>query len=148
MRQDRPPKKLLDQLRDHIRIRHYSLRTEEAYVGWVRRFILFHNKRHPLEMGSGEINQFIAYLAVERHMSASSQNQAMSAILFLYRHVLHVKLDGVRIETVNPRKPKRVPSVLSKAEAKSVIRKMDGVCRIMAQIMYGCGLRLMRVPTE
>lgn len=145
MLQSQPPRKLLDQLRDHLRTKHYSLRTEEAYVAWVRRFILFHNKRHPGEMGPAEINQFISHLAIERHMAASSQNQALSAIVFLYRHVLAIDLEGAGLNTVRPQKPKRIPTVLSKAEAKRVIARMDGVYRIMAQLMYGCGLRLIEM---
>ncbi len=145
MPQNQPPKKLLDQLREQIRTKHYSLRTEQAYVGWVRQFILFHNKRHPREMGAIEINCFISYLAVEKNVAASTQNQALCAILFLYRHVLGLELDETRINMVRPQQSKRVPTVLSKAETKLVIEKMHGVYRIMAQIMYGCGLRLMEV---
>lgn len=145
MLKDQPPKKLLDQLRDCIRTKHYSVRTEEAYVGWVRQFILYHNKRHPQEMGAAEVNQFISCLAVERHLSASTQNQALSAVVFLYQHVLGVELDGVRLDSARPQTPKRIPTVLSKSEARSVLGKMDGVNRIMAQVMYGCGLRLMEV---
>jgi integron integrase len=140
-----PPRKLLDQLRDQIRTKHYSLRTEQAYVAWVRQFILFHNKRHPREMATPEINQFISHLAVERRVAASTQNQALCAIIFLYRHVLNIDLDETGLNTVRPHKPKRIPTVLSKDEAKSVIAQMSGVYRIMAQIMYGCGLRLMEV---
>jgi integron integrase len=138
-------KKLLDQYREALRNRHYSHRTEETYVTWVRQFILFHNKRHPREMGVAEINAFITYLVNEKGVAASTQNQAISSILFLYRHVLNIQLDEAVLIPIRPTKPKRMPTVLSKAEAKKTIEKMDGVYRLMAQIMYGSGLRLMEV---
>jgi len=138
-------KKLLDQYRDALRVRHYSYRTEVTYTSWVRQFILFHNKRHPREMGETEINAFITHLVNDRNIAASTQNQAISAILFLYRHVLEIQLDETALIPIRPLKPKRVPTVLSKDEAKRVIAKMDGVYKLMAQIMYGSGLRLMEV---
>jgi len=136
-------KKLLDQYRETLRVKQYSRRTEETYTNWVRQFILYHNKRHPRQMGVPEINQFITHLVVERHISASTQNQALSAILFLYRHVLAIQLDEATLAGMRPSKSKRVPTVLSKAEALAVIQKMNGIYRLMAQIMYGSGLRLM-----
>lgn len=96
-------------------------------------------------MGSNEINQFISHLAVEKHTAASTQKQALSAILFLYRYVLNVDLDGASLTTLRPQQPKRIPTVLSKSEARHVVGKMGGVYRIIAQMMYGCGLRLMEV---
>jgi integron integrase len=138
-------KKLLDIYRESLRVRHYSRRTEVTYISWVRQFILFHKKRHPREMGVDEINAFVTYLVNEKNVSASTQNQAISSILFLYRHVLGIELDEQDLVPIRPTKPKRVPIVLSKAEAKTIIRQMSGVYRLMAQIMYGGGLRLMEV---
>ncbi|MBL8078403.1 MAG: integron integrase [Anaerolineales bacterium] len=138
-----PPKKLLDQYRDTLRAKHYSRRTEETYLKWVRQYIRFHKMRHPREMGGPEISAFITHLAVEKHVAASTQNQALSAVLFLYRSVLNLPLDETTLQFVRPSKPKRVPTVLSKSEAKAVLDKMDGIYRIMGQLMYGSGLRLM-----
>ncbi len=138
-------KRLLDQYREAMRVRHYSHRTEETYVSWVRQFILYHKKRHPRDMGVSEINAFITYLANERNVAASTQNQAISSILFLYRNVLGIELDEKALIPIRPTKPKRVPTVLSPSEAKKVIDNMDGIYKIMAQIMYGSGLRLMEV---
>ena len=138
-------KKLLDLYREALRVRHYSYRTEETYVSWVRQFILYHNKRHPREMSVEEINAFITHLVHKRKVSASTQNQALSSILFLYRNVLDLQLDENALIPLRPAKPKRVPIVLSPAEAKKVIAHTQGLYRIMAQIMYGSGLRLMEV---
>lgn len=138
-------KKLLDQYREALRNRHYSARTEKTYASWVRQYILHHHKRHPREMGPAEINDFITHLVGQRNVSASTQNQAISAILFLYRNVLRLPLDETALAPIRPSKPKRVPTVLSKTEAKTVIEKMDGVYKLMTQIMYGGGLRLMEV---
>jgi integron integrase len=139
------PKKLLDRYSEALRNLHYSLRTERTYTGWVRQFILYHNKRHPTEMGAPEINEFITHLVNQKSVSASTQNQAISAILFLYRNVLLIDLDENALVPIRPGRPKRVPTVLSRDEAKRVIARMDGVYKIMAQIMYGSGLRLMEV---
>ena len=136
-------KKLLDQLRDAIRIKQYSPRTEKTYLHWVREYILFHNKRHPKEMGVAEINQFITHLVVERKASASTQNQAISAIHFLYRYILNIDLDQSALGFIRPKKGKRVPTVLSKDEARVIIANMSQPYKLMAQIMYGSGLRLM-----
>jgi integron integrase len=138
-------KKLLDQYRDAMRVRHYSYRTEVTYISWVRQFILYHKKRHPRDMGVAEINAFITHLVTNKNVAASTQNQAISSILFLYRNVLDLQLDETALIPIRPTKPKRVPTVLSREEAKKVIESMDGVYRIMAQIMYGSGLRLMEV---
>lgn len=138
-----PPKKLLDQYREALRSKHYSRRTEDTYIAWVRRYIRFNNMRHPKEMNIPEINAFITHLAMQKNVAASTQNQALSAVIFLYRTVLNIPLDESALRFVRPNKPKRIPTVLSKTEAKSVIEKMDGVYRMMAQIMYGSGLRLM-----
>lgn len=138
-------KKLLDQYREALRNRHYSLRTEQTYISWVRQYILFHNKRHPREMGIPEINDFITFLVTQKTVAASTQNQAISAILFLYRYVLNIQLDEPALLSIRPSKPKRIPTVLSRIEAKRVIAHMSGVYQIMAQILYGSGLRLMEV---
>jgi integron integrase len=134
--------KLLDQVRQAIRARHYSDRTNKAYVHWIKRYIFFHNKRHPLEMAEPEIGQFLSTLATEGHVSASTQNQALNALLFLYHEVLNKKIglvDGV----VRAKRSQRVPVVLTKEEVKNVINHMTGVPRLMALLLYGAGLRLM-----
>ena len=138
-------KKLLDQYSEFLRNRHYSLRTEKTYIGWVRQYILYHNKRHPREMGVDEINAFITHLVNQKTVSASTQNQAISAILFLYRNVLQIELDDRALVPIRPTRPKRVPTVLSRQEAKKVIVHLDGIYKLMTQIMYGSGLRLMEV---
>jgi integron integrase len=137
------PKKLLDQYREALRLKHYSSHTEETYVLWVREYILYHNKRHPAQMSVPEINQFLTHLAVKKEVSASTQNQALSAILFLYRHVLHIDLDDSSLTAFRPRRSKTVPTVLSKDEVKRILNHLSGVYRIIAQIMYGGGLRVM-----
>jgi len=136
-------KKLLDQYRDQIRLKQYSPRTEETYTHWVREYILFHNKRHPREMGVLEINRFITHLVVERKASASTQNQALSAILFLYRNLLHIELDESSLDFIRPKKGKRVPVILSREEARAIIEKLTGPYKLMVQVMYGSGVRLM-----
>ena len=136
------PKKLLDQVRDVIRLKHYSIRTEQAYVDWIKRYILFHNKRHPKEMGSREIEAFLTYLAVEQNVAASTQNQALSALLFLYRHVLKKDLDGP-IDSVRAKKSKRLPTVLTKEEVFKVMGFLSGTQQLMAKLLYGSGLRLL-----
>jgi integron integrase len=139
------PKKLLDLYGEFLRNRHYSLRTEKTYIGWVRQFILYHQKRHPRDMGVKEINDFITYLVNQKNVSSSTQNQAISAILYLYRNVLDIQLDEKALTPIRPSKPKRLPTVLSRSEAKKVITHMDGMYKVMVQIMYGSGLRLMEV---
>ena len=137
-----PPKpKLLDRVRDAIRTRHYSYRTEEAYVGWIRRFILFHNKRHPAEMGKAEIKQFLTALAVERNVAASTQNQALAAILFLHKEVLECD-PGWLDDVVRAKRPRRLPVVLTRPEVEALLTVLDGVAWIMATLLYGSGLRL------
>lgn len=134
-------KKLLDRVREAIRVKHYSYRTEQTYIDWIRRFILYHGKRHPLEMGEAEVRAFLAHLADERKVSASTQNQALSAILFLYRHVLERPLD-LPPDLVRARRAQHLPTVLSRDEAQRVIAMMSGTPRLMAQLLYGSGLRL------
>ena len=134
--------RLLDQLRDRIRLKHYSIRTEGVYVDWVKRFIWFHDKRHPRQMGKEELEAFLTHLAVKGKVSASTQNQAKSALLFLYREVLGVDLPW--LENVEQAKaPKRLPVVLTPEEAKAVLAKMSGTYGLMGRLLYGCGMRLM-----
>jgi integron integrase len=136
-------KKLLDRVSEAIRLKHYSPRTEEAYVSWIRRFILFHDKRHPRKMGAAEIKEFLTHLAVDRNVAASTQNQALYAILFLYREVLRKDLDEKTIDAVRAKKPKRLPVVLTREEVRRVIGLLSGAHRLMAKLLYGSGLRLM-----
>jgi integron integrase len=138
----RHPKKLLDQVRHVIRLKHYSMSTEEAYVGWIRRYILFHDKRHPAEMDVPEIEAFLTHLAVDQQVAASTQNQALHALLFLYQEVLHKKLDGP-ISPMRAKRSKRLPTVLTREEALRVIAHLSGTHQLIARILYGSGLRLM-----
>jgi integron integrase len=134
--------KLLDQVRLAIRTRHYSSKTEESYIHWIKRFIFFHDKRHPTEMGEKEIAQFLSSLASESHVSASTQNQALNGILFLYRDVLRKEIgyvDGV----VRAKRPHRLPVVLTRQEIKSILAVLDRSDWLMAMLLYGAGLRLM-----
>ena len=137
-----PPPKLLDRVRHACRVRHYSIRTEEAYHDWIKRFILFHNKRHPQEMGAAEINQFLTHLAVEGHVSASTQNQAFCALLFLYRAVLQAD-PGVIAGAIRAQRPKRLPVVLTRGEVRSVLERMEGVPQLVGLLLYGSGLRVL-----
>ena len=134
--------KLLDQVREAIRIRHYSVWTEEAYVSWIKRFIFFHGKRHPLEMSEAEITQFLSALAVRGQVSASTQNQALCALVFLYRHVLDQNLGWLE-DVVRAKRPQRLPVVLTRPEVKALLGALEGVHWIMASLLYGAGLRLL-----
>ena len=137
-----PKPRLLDRVRQALRARHLSRRTEEAYVVWIRRFIVFHDKRHPAEMGAAEVAKFLTSLAVDGQVAASTQNQALSALLFLYKDVLEVDLpwlDGI----VRARRPERLPVVLSRDEVRAVFQRLDGVSRLMASLLYGAGLRVL-----
>jgi len=134
--------RLLDRVRGALRARHYSRRTEDAYVAWIRRYIVFHGKRHPIEMGAAEVTRFLSSLAVEGKVAASTQNQALSALLFLYRDVLELDLpwlDGV----VRAKRPERLPVVLTREEVRAVLRQLDGVPRLMSCLLYGSGLRVL-----
>jgi integron integrase len=142
MQNENPPRKLLDQVSDAIRIKHYSLRTEKTYIEWIRRYILFHQKRHPKDMGAEEVKSFIAHLATQRAVSASTQNQALSAVLFLYRHVIQKEI-ALPSVTIRAEKSKTLPTVLTHHEAMVVIGKMTGAPQLLAKILYGSGLRLM-----
>jgi integron integrase len=134
--------KLLDRMRERLRARHYALRTEEAYVQWARRFILFHGKRHPSMMGAPEINELLSWLAVERNVSASTQSQALSAILFLYREVLGDEVpwmhDLVRARRGDPR-----PVVLTREEVRRLLGSMSGTPQLVARLLYGTGMRVL-----
>ncbi len=133
--------RLLDQVRATIRAKHYSYRTEKTYVQWVRRFVLHHGKRHPAQMGEDEVRDFLTHLAVKRQVAASSQNQALAAILFLYREVLRLEIgwiDGV----VRAKRPSRIPVVLTRAEVRSVFKHLRGTPHLAVGLLYGGGLRL------
>ncbi|MBI1880119.1 MAG: integron integrase [Chloroflexi bacterium] len=135
------PPKLLDQVRHILRLKHYSYRTEETYLDWIKRFILFHHKRHPQEMGIPEIEAFLTHLAVRENVAASTQNQAFSALLFLYREVLRQELDGP-INAFRAKKSRRLPIVLTQSEVRHILAAMSGQHHLMAQLLYGSGLRL------
>jgi integron integrase len=139
---DTRPARLLDRVREAVRARHYSPRTEEAYVGWIRRFIRFNRLRHPRDMGEAEITAFLSSLAIRGHVSASTQNQALAALLFLYREVL-----GSRVEwlegIVRAKKPVRLPVVLTRGEVRALIENLQGEKKLMVTVLYGGGLRLM-----
>jgi integrase len=137
----RPSLRLLDAVREAIRTRHYSPRTEKAYVGWVRRFVVFHGKRHPSKMGADEIRTFVSWLATDRNVSASTQNQALSALLFLYRDVLGERVGW--IENVQlAKRPARLPVVLTREEAQALLASLEGTSWLMASLLYGSGLRV------
>jgi integron integrase len=132
----------LDQVRSVIRIRHYSIRTEHAYLDWIRRFILYHNKRHPRQMGSPEVEQFLSHLAIARHVAASTQNQALNAILFLYREVL--KIDLPWLDNVQrAKRSTRLPVVLTRDEIRALLAQLEGTRWLIVSLIYGGGLRLM-----
>jgi len=134
-------KKLLDQVRDVMRRKNYAYRTEQTYTSWIKRFILYHNKQHPREMGAREIESYLTYLAVKREVAPSTQNQALAALQFLYNEVLHQPLDEDILPTPAKR-VKRIPVVLSQQEAREVIRRMNGVNKLIIQLLYGSGLRI------
>jgi len=140
------PPKLLDQLRDKVRLRHYSLATERQYVQWVKRFILFHGKRHPHEMGSVEVEAFLTHLAVDGRVSASTQNQALSALLFLYCEVLEQNLPWMQ-DVVRAKRSSRLPVVLTQNEVAQVLDRMQGAHGLMARLLYGTGIRTMGVAS-
>ncbi len=133
---------LLDQVPTVLRLKHMSFRTEEAYVGWIRRFILFHDKRHPTEMGADEIRALLSHLAVHDHVAASTQHVALNALVFLYRHVL--KQDFPNLEDIErAKRPRRVPTVFTREDVTAILGHLKGVNHLMASLLYGAGLRLM-----
>lgn len=139
-----PAPRLLDQLRDRIRVKHYSIRTEAQYVLWVRRFILFHGKRHPRELGAQEVEAFLTHLAVEGGVAAATQNQALSALLFLYREVLGIDLPWLDNVT-RAKRPQRLPVVLTRDEVRAVLGRIEGTYGLLGRMLYGTGMRLMEV---
>jgi len=138
----RPPRRLLEQLSDRIRVKHYSIRTEQAYSDWVRRFILFHGKRHPREMGAKEVEAFLTHLAVAGRVSASTQNQAKSALLFLYQEVLETELPWLD-EVESAKATKRLPVVLTPAEVQRLLAPIEGTVGLILRLLYGTGMRIM-----
>ena len=136
-----PQRKRLDQVRDAIRLKHYSYKTEQSYVAWIRRYILFHNKRHPQEMGTEEVEAFLTHLAVTENVAASTQNQALSALIFLYRYVLQQPLTE-NVDAIRAKRSKHLPTVLTVAEVKAVLGAMTGTPQLMAELLYGTGMRL------
>lgn len=134
--------KLLDRMRAEIRVRHYSIRTEETYLDWARRFILYHNKQHPKDLGAEHVQAFLSYLALERNVSSSTQNQAKSALLFLYRDVLHIELAWLD-EIVSAKMGKRLPVVLTPTEIRRLLNGMSGTMGLISTLLYGTGMRLM-----
>ncbi len=134
--------RLLDQLKEQIRYLHYSLRTEEAYVFWVKKFIFFHGKRHPRDMGQIEVEAFLTYLAVQRKVSVATHRQALSALLFLYQKVFGVALPWMD-DLARPVPKKRIPVVMTRPEVQAVLGHLDGQHKVLASLLYGCGLRLM-----
>jgi site-specific recombinase XerD len=141
LNQTHPPK-LLDQVSARLRVKHYSLRTEKSYLDWIKRYILHHGKRHPLEMGAVEVEDFLTHLAVARNVSASTQNQAKSALLFLYKEVLGVDLPWLDNVT-QAKTPKRLPVVLTQAEVQAILTRLDGSMWLIVSLLYGSGLRVM-----
>jgi len=134
--------KLLEQVRDLIRVKHYSIKTEEAYLRWIKNYILFHKTRHPKEMGNNEVGQYLTHLAVNRKVAASTQNQALSALVFLYSEVLKQPFDWLE-DVARAKRPAKLPVVFTKEEAHAVLRQLDGAKWLMASLLYGSGLRLM-----
>ena len=137
---DGGPKRLIDRFRAAIRSRHYSLRTEQAYWYWIRYFIFFHRRRHPAEMGAAEVTAFLSWLATERNVAAATQNQALSALLFLYQKVLGLELPWLA-DLARAKRPVRVPAVLTEAEVRRLLDGLDGMKWLMAALLYGAGLR-------
>ena len=136
------PPRLLDQLRHQAELRRYSYRTEQAYVGWVRRFIIFHKRRHPATMGGKEVEAFLSYLASERNVAAATQAQALSAVLFLYKAVLKIDLPWLE-NIVKAKRPMRLPVVITQAEARTIISHLTGVHWLIVSLLYGSGLRVL-----
>ena len=134
--------RLLDQVREMIRYRHYSLRTEQVYLHWIREYILFHHKQHPAQLETSHITAFLSHLAVNKNVAASTQNQAASALLFLYREVLGRPIERIG-EVKRARTPERLPVVFTRDVVKAILSRLDGTKWLMASLLYGSGLRLM-----
>ena len=136
--------RLLDQVRNALRVKHYSYRTEQSYIQWIKRFIYFHHKQHPVNLGEAEINAFLTHLAVNKHVTSSTQNQALSALLFLYKQVLGIELawlDGI----TRAKRPSRLPTVLAKDQVLQLLDAINGTNGLIARLLYGTGMRLMEV---
>jgi integron integrase len=134
------PRMLLDVVRETLRLKHYSYRTEVSYINWIKRYLIFHNRQHPRELGNPEIEAFLSHLAVDQQVAASTQNQALSALLFLYRDVLKLELD-IQVNAIRAKSSRYLPTVLTKSEATAVIRQLSGVYQLVVQLLYGSGLR-------
>ncbi len=135
------PKKLLERVRDHLRLKHYSYRTEQAYLHWIRRYILFHNKQHPKDMSGDHVQEFLVQLSVKENVASATQNQALSALLFLYREVIQQEID-ISFERFGAARPARLPTVLTIDEVKTILKLLTGVHQLIAKLLYGSGLRL------
>ncbi len=135
-------KKLLDVVRDKIRFKHYSLSTERTYLFWIKQYIVFHDKKHPIDMGKKEIEEFLTYLATKKRVAPTTQNQAFSALLFLYREVLGIDMSEWNIQALRAQERKHIPVVLTKEEVKIILNNMDGTYKLITSLMYGCGLRM------
>ncbi len=138
-------KKLLDFVRDKIRLKHYSLSTEKNYLLWIRHYILYHDKKHPKYMGKDEIENFLTFLATKKRVSPTTQNQAFAAILFLYREVLGIDISNWNIQALRAKERKHIPVVLTKEEVSKILENMDGIYKLIVTLMYGCGLRMSEV---
>ncbi len=138
-------KKLLDIVRDTIRFKHYSLSTERTYIHWIKQYIFFHNKKHPKDMAKEEIEEYLTSLAIKNRVASSTQNQAFSALLFLYKEVLGVDMSEWNIQALRAQERKRIPVVLTKDEVKLVMENLNGIYNLITMLMYGCGLRMNEV---
>ena len=136
--------KLLEQVRKLIRVKHLSYKTERAYIGYIRDYILFHNKKHPKDMGVSEIRDYLTHLAVDKNVAASTQNVAFNAVLFLYKQVLEIKLPPIE-GVLRAKRPRRLPVVFTRAEAKAIIAEVEGTPKMIVSLLYGCGMRLSEV---
>lgn len=141
-------KKLLDIMRDKIRFKHYSMSTERVYIYWAKKYILYHNKKHPKDMGKVEIEQFLTHLATEFNVSPTTQNQAFNALLFLYEQILNISLKDENIQALRAKERKHIPVVLTINEVKSIILNMSGIYQLIVKLMYGCGLRMKEVQNK
>jgi integron integrase len=135
-------KKLLDVVRDKIRFKHYSLSTERTYLFWIKQYIVFHDKKHPIDLQKADIESFLTYLATKKRVAPTTQNQAFSALLFLYREVLGVDMSEWNIQALRAQERKHIPVVLTKEEVKLILNNMDGTYKLITSLMYGCGLRM------
>jgi site-specific recombinase XerD len=135
-------KKLLDIVRDKIRFKHYSISTEQTYIHWIKHYIFFHDKKHPIDMAKKEIEEFLTHLAVNKKVSPTTQNQAFSAILFLYKEVLSIDMSNDNIQALRAQERKHIPVVLTKEEVIKIIDNSTGIYNLVIFLMYGCGLRM------